>query len=136
MHSSPLVTETEVPLLEKRVLIIEDEAVFAGAVRKRLQRAGYNAEIAGNLEQGAASINETTPDLVLLDMNMPIMNGDEVAIKMRQAEFTGPILALTAATDQESVDTMMNAGCDGFIRKPIDFQTLMHQVKEVSDLKL
>ena len=75
MHSAPLVTETEVPILEKQILIIEDESVFAGAVRKRLKRGGYNAEIAGTLAEGKARMGEKTPDLLLLDMRLPDGSG-------------------------------------------------------------
>ena len=56
--SHPPVTAVEVPLLERSILIIEDEAVFAGAVRKKLQRAGYKTTVAGALAAGAALLKE------------------------------------------------------------------------------
>jgi signal transduction histidine kinase len=115
----------------RRILLADDNPDSRQLLSIFLKRGGYEVIPAEDGQQAFDKLTES-PDLVLLDMNMPIMNGDEVAIKMREAEFSGPILALTAATDQESVDTMMGAGCNGFIRKPIDFQTLMHQVKEVS----
>lgn len=132
MHSSPLVTETEVPLLEKRVLIIEDEAVFARAVRKRLQRAGYNAEIAGDLAQGAASINETTPDLVLLDMRLPDGSGLDFLAGLQDSDGNAfPVLVMSAYGEIEDAVSAMKSGASDYLKKPIDLDELMLTVEKV-----
>ena len=131
-HSSPLVTETEVPLLEKRILIIEDESVFAGAVRKRLARAGYNAEVAGNLGQGAAKLKETTPDLLLLDMRLPDGSGlDFLSGLQDNGGSAFPVLVMSAYGEIEDAVSAMKSGASDYLKKPIDLDELMITVERV-----
>ena len=132
MHSSPLVTETEVPLLEKHILIIEDEAVFAGAVRKRLRRGGYNAEIAGTLEQGATKISDKTPDLLLLDMRLPDGSGlDFLGALQNDKANTFPVLVMSAYGEIEDAVSAMKSGASDYLKKPIDLDELMLNVEKV-----
>lgn len=132
MHSNPLVTETEVPLLEKRVLIIEDEAVFAGAVRKRLQRAGYNAEVAGNLAQGAAKISEAAPDMLLLDMRLPDGSGLDFLSRLQDNDDNAfPVLVMSAYGEIEDAVSAMKSGASDYLKKPIDLDELMITVERV-----
>ena len=132
MHSNPLVTETEVPLLEKRVLIIEDEAVFAGAVRKRLQRAGYNTEVAGDLGQGAAKISEAAPDLLLLDMRLPDGSGLDFLSRLQDSDSnTFPVLVMSAYGEIEDAVSAMKSGASDYLKKPIDLDELMITVERV-----
>ena len=132
MHSDPLVTETEVPPLEKRILIIEDESVFAGAVRKRLTRAGYNAEVAGDLSQGAAKLSETTPDLLLLDMRLPDGSGLDFLSGLQDNEGnTFPVLVMSAYGEIEDAVSAMKSGASDYLKKPIDLDELMITVERV-----
>ena len=132
MHSNPLVTETEVPLLEKRVLIIEDEAVFAGAVRKRLQRAGYNTDVAGDLGQGAAKISEAAPDLLLLDMRLPDGSGLDFLSRVRDNDDNAfPVLVMSAYGEIEDAVSAMKSGASDYLKKPIDLDELMITVERV-----
>ena len=132
MHSNPLITETEVPLLEKRVLIIEDERVFAGAVRKRLARAGYNAEVAGNLTEGAAKISESTPDLLLLDMRLPDGSGLDFLSGLQDNEGNAfPVLVMSAYGEIEDAVSAMKSGASDYLKKPIDLDELMITVEQV-----
>ena len=132
MHSSPLVTETEVPLLEKRILIIEDEAVFAGAVRKRLRRAGYDAEVAGDLARGAAKVSEATPDLLLLDMRLPDGSGlDFLASLQNDGGNTFPVLVMSAYGEIEDAVSAMKSGASDYLKKPIDLDELVLTVEKV-----
>ena len=132
MHSSPLVTESEIPLLEKHVLIIEDEAVFAGAVRKRLKRGGYNAEIAGTLADGALKIGEKTPDLLLLDMRLPDGSGlDLLATLQNNDNNTFPVLVMSAYGEIEDAVSAMKSGASDYLKKPIDLDELMITIEKV-----
>ena len=132
MHSNPLVTETEVPLLEKRILIIEDESVFAGAVRKRLRRGGYNAEVAGNLADGAAKISEQTPDLLLLDMRLPDGSGLDFLSGLQDNDGnTFPVLVMSAYGEIEDAVSAMKSGASDYLKKPIDLDELMITVERV-----
>ena len=132
MHSSPLVTETEVPLLEKHILIIEDERVFAGAVRKRLRRGGFNAEIAGTLAEGATKISDKTPDLLLLDMRLPDGSGlDFLGALQNDKANTFPVLVMSAYGEIEDAVSAMKSGASDYLKKPIDLDELMLNVEKV-----
>ena len=132
MHSSPLVTETEVPLLEKHILIIEDEAVFAGAVRKRLRRGGFNAEIAGTLAEGATRIGDKTPDLLLLDMRLPDGSGlDFLGALQNDDSNRFPVLVMSAYGEIEDAVSAMKSGASDYLKKPIDLDELMINVEKV-----
>ena len=131
-HSSPLVTETEVPRLEQRILIIEDEAVFAGAVRKRLTRAGYHTEIAGTLTAGAAKLKEATPDLLLLDMRLPDGSGLDFLTGLQDNDnHAFPVLVMSAYGEIEDAVSAMKSGASDYLKKPIDLDELLLTVERV-----
>ena len=131
MHSSPFVTETEVPLLERRILIVEDEAVFAGAVRKRLQRAGYNAEVVGTLADGAASVRAATPDLMLLDMRLPDGSGLDLLADLQDKDANAfPVLVMSAYGEIEDAVSAMKSGATDYLKKPIDLDELALMVEK------
>ena len=131
-HSSPLITETEVPFLEKHILIIEDEAVFAGAVRKRLKRGGYNAEVAGTLAEGVRKISEKTPDLLLLDMRLPDGSGLDLLGTLQNSDDNAyPVLVMSAYGEIEDAVSAMKSGASDYLKKPIDLDELMITVEKV-----
>ena len=131
-HSSPLITETEVPFLEKYILIIEDEAVFAGAVRKRLKRGGYNAEVAGTLAEGVRKISEKTPDLLLLDMRLPDGSGLDLLGTLQNSDDNAyPVLVMSAYGEIEDAVSAMKSGASDYLKKPIDLDELMITVEKV-----
>ena len=131
MNSSPFITETEVPLLERRILIVEDEAVFAGAVRKRLQRAGYNAEVAGTLADGAASVRAAPPDLMLLDMRLPDGSGLDLLAELRDDDANAfPVLVMSAYGEIEDAVSAMKSGATDYLKKPIDLDELALMVEK------
>ncbi len=132
MNSDPLVTSTEVPLLEKSILIIEDEAVFAGAVRKRLKRGGYKTEIAKTLAEGKDKISEIMPDLVLLDMRLPDGSGLDFLTSLQDKdESTFPILVMSAYGEIEDAVSAIKSGASDYLKKPIDLDELMITVEKV-----
>lgn len=132
MHSDPLVTATEVPFLEKSILVIEDEAVFARAVQKRLEREGYRAEIAGDLAQGAARLKEKTPDLLLLDMRLPDGSGLDFLNELRGKNGADlPVLVMSAYGEIEDAVSAMKSGAADYLKKPIDLDELALIVERV-----
>ena len=131
-HSSPLITETEVPFLEKHILIIEDEAVFAGAVRKRLKRGGFNAEVAGTLAEGVTKISEKTPDLLLLDMRLPDGSGLDLLGTLQNSDDNAyPVLVMSAYGEIEDAVSAMKSGASDYLKKPIDLDELMITIEKV-----
>ena len=117
-------------MLEKHILIVEDEAVFAGAVRKRLKRGGYNAEIAGTLAEGAAKIGEKTPDLLLLDMRLPDGSGLDLLAMLRDDNSALPVLVMSAYGEIEDAVSAMKSGASDYLKKPIDLDELVITVEK------
>ena len=115
MHSNPFVTETEVPRMQRRVLIVEDEAVFAGAVG-----------------EGATKLQEATPDLLLLDMRLPDGSGlDFLAGLQDDAANAFPVLVMSAYGEIEDAVSAMKSGASDYLKKPIDLDELLLTVERV-----
>src|SRR6185436_21181462 len=105
--------------LMPRILHIEDDPANRLLVRKLLQAAGHEVTDAGDGLEGVRLACAQRPDLVLVDLNIPGLDGFEVALRLRgEASLAGvPIVAITAEGDRE---TSLAVGCDGFLQKPID----------------
>src|SRR5438128_2397778 len=105
-----------------RIVHIEDEPANRLLVRKLLGRAGHEVIDAEDGIQGVKLAVSSKPDLVLVDLNIPGLDGFEVTLRLRgEAGLRGvPIVAITAEGDR---DTSLSVGCDGFLQKPIDAKT-------------
>jgi CheY-like chemotaxis protein len=103
----------------RTVLVIEDDIALRGLVVILLQRAGYTATAASNGQEGMACVEKAMPDLILLDMRMPVMSGDEFAAAYQEryaGQRKAPIIVMTAA---EQVARHARAiGAQGFLAKP------------------
>lgn len=133
-NSSPAVTSAEVPVIEKKILIVEDESVFAKAVHKRLSRSGFQAEIAGDLTSATDSLKASTPDLVLLDMRLPDGSGLDLLSTMRnELQLSIPVLVISAYGEIEDAVSAMKLGASDYLKKPVDLDELMINVDKVLD---
>ncbi|MBD3307902.1 response regulator [candidate division KSB3 bacterium] len=114
------------------VLIIEDDRRIAKMLRRRLKKAGYDVQIAENGKCGIEKLREYQPDLTLMDMHMPVMDGYEATRFLRHHGYTGTIVALTASAMTHDADKSFDAGCDYFIPKPVglDFEQQLHNILE------
>ena len=115
----------------KKILYIEDNPVNYRLVHRLLSQAGFRIFWA---EEGSAGFDlaiETSPDLILMDINLPGLSGFELTSKFRnQPEFKDtPIIAISAKTQKSDRDTALIAGCNGFIPKPIDPFSFVSQVR-------
>jgi len=130
----PTIAAMEVPTLEKQVLIVEDEIVFAKAVKKQLQRAGYKSEIAGDLSTAIEKFESLSPDLVLLDMRLPDGSGIDFleAIKNGQNPNTA-VLVMSAYGELEDAVSAMKLGASDYLKKPVDLDELLINVEKVLD---
>lgn len=114
-----------------RILVAEDNAVNLELLREMLE--GLRCEVieATNGEQALAMVEETEPDLILLDINMPKMNGYDVLIRLRQnRKLSGvPVLAVTAYAMKEDQQKVLDAGFNGYLPKPIDTARLVDELR-------
>ena len=107
----------------KKVLIVEDEVLFARAVQKRLQKAGFECEHVENLADARAIHKQFSPDLVLLDMRLPDGNGLDLI-----AEFVAKnivTIVMTAYGEVSDAVTAMKLGANDYLKKPIDLEELL-----------
>ncbi len=104
------------------ILYVEDNHANRELVKRILEVEGYTVLEAVDGEQGLNLAEQHKPDLILMDINLPEMDGYTVTAKMREMEMLNhiPIIALTANVMRGDREKSLNAGCDGYIRKPIN----------------
>lgn len=137
-HSEPSTTSIEKPdtrvLAGRRILLAEDGADTARLLSLLLRRAGADVVMVDN---GVDALRAATDDggnwdLVILDMQMPLMDGFEVARQLRQQEYEGSVLALTAHAVEGVRETCLSAGCDEFATKPIQAELFVALVARLA----
>lgn len=112
------------------ILLVEDNEMNRDMLTRRLERKGYRVITAHDGQQGHDLAHSEMPDLILMDISLPVMNGWEVTRKLKADETTKniPIIALTAhalATDRAKA---FEAGCDDYDTKPVDFTRLQEKI--------
>ena len=114
----------------KRIVVIEDNVQNARMANKLLKRAGYEVLLAEDGESGLTTVFENPPDLILIDLGLPDIDGQTVIGLVRQQEHlkTIPIIAFTAWPPEEAHDMATRYGCDGVITKPINTRTFAGQL--------
>lgn len=112
------------------ILYIEDNAENRMLVRRVLEAEGYRVIEARDGIQGLGYLQSETPDLVLMDINLPEMDGYEVTMRLKQMPLMAdvPVVAITANVMKGDREKTFAAGCDGYISKPIDIDSLPGQV--------
>ena len=113
------------------ILLVEDNEMNRDMLMRRLQRKGYDVVIAVDGGEGVAMATSAVPDLILLDMSLPVLDGWEVARRLKAAEETRsiPIIALTAHAMAGDRERAVEAGCDDYDTKPIDLPRLLGKVE-------
>lgn len=116
-----------------RILLIEDNEQSRDALARRLMRRGFDVITACDGEDGVAKAQSEAPDLLLMDMNMPILDGWQAAqaIKANQKTRHLPIIGLTAHAMSGDREKALGAGCVDYHTKPVDFARLMSQIETV-----
>ena len=114
-----------------RVLVVEDNERNRKLVRTVLEHAGYDVVEASTGEQGVTRAAEVHPDLVLMDVQLPGIDGHEALHRLRDAETTRhlPVVAVTAFAMKGDDTRALEEGFDGYIEKPISVRSLVEQVR-------
>jgi two-component system response regulator MprA len=113
---------------QARVLIVEDDDDIAQVLQRSLRLEGYETRIAGDGEAALGAANDFVPDLVVLDLGLPKVDGMEVARRLRQSDDV-PILMLTARDAVESRVEGLDAGADDYLVKPFERQELLARMR-------
>ena len=113
------------------ILLVEDHQEIWDFLSRRLKRRGYEVVVAQDGQEGLDKARADKPDLLLLDMNLPVMDGWSVAKELKGDDSTKriPIIALTAHAMSGDRDKAIAAGCDDYHAKPIDFSQLLNQIE-------
>jgi two-component system cell cycle response regulator DivK len=120
-----------------KILLIEDNEMNRDMLSRRLIRNGFEIVSAVDGQQGVAMATSEKPDVILMDMSLPVMDGWEATrrIKADPATRTIPVIALTASVLVEDREKALAAGCDDFDTKPVDLPRLLEKIKAQLDGK-
>ena len=115
-----------------KILLVEDHEELWDFLSRRLRRRGFEVALAHDGRQALDQVAAEQPDIVLLDMDLPVMDGWTVARTLRgdQEASPVPIIALTAHAMAGDREKALAAGCDDYHPKPVDFQRLLDQIDE------
>ena len=116
------------------VLLVEDNELNREMLTRRLRRAGLEVVTAGDGREALARMQEQQPAVVLMDMSLPVLDGWTACRMAREDEQLRhiPIIALTAHAMEEDRVKAMNAGCDDYATKPVDFPALLAKIEKLS----
>lgn len=115
------------------ILVIEDNPTLCDMVRRRLRRRGYRTTFAADGLSGLEAARTNYPDLILLDMSLPELDGWTVASELKTDPATRvvPIIALTAHAMHGDRERALSAGCDEFETKPVNFDSLTQKIESL-----
>ena len=114
------------------LLLVEDNELNRDMQVRRLERKGFEVLIAMDGQEGVEVATAKLPDLILMDLNLPVMDGWEATRQLKGAPETRgiPIIALTAHATSGDRERAMEAGCDEFVTKPIDMAQLVAMIEK------
>jgi two-component system, cell cycle response regulator DivK len=120
-----------------KILLVEDNEMNRDMLSRRLQRKGYSVVTAHDGEQGLLMARSEMPDLILMDISLPLMDGLEVTRLLKSDEATRqiPIIALTAHALVTDRDKAFEAGCDDYDTKPVEFGRLSEKIENFLTVK-
>jgi two-component system cell cycle response regulator DivK len=114
-----------------KILIVEDNEMNRDMLSRRLTKRGYEIVIAVDGQQGIDMAVSEAPDLILLDMSLPVIDGWEAARRLKADEATSaiPVIALTAHAMEGDREKSLAAGCDDYDTKPVELKRLMGKIQ-------
>jgi CheY-like chemotaxis protein len=113
-----------------KILLVEDNEMNRDMLSRRLRRNGYEVVIAIDGQQGVEMAAAESPDLILMDMSLPVIDGWEAARRVRENEATRkiPVIALTAHAMAGDREKAIEAGCDDYDTKPVEITRLLGKI--------
>ena len=117
--------------MTSRILLVEDNELNRDMLSRRLTRRGFTVDVAVDGQEGLDRVQQQAPDLILLDMDLPVIDGWEVARRLKADDRTSgiPVIALTAHAMAGDRERAMDAGADDYETKPIAFNTLVEKIE-------
>jgi two-component system cell cycle response regulator DivK len=114
-----------------RILLVEDNEMNRDALSRRLMRRGFEVVFAVDGGEAVARARSESPDIILMDMSLPVLDGWEATRRVRADAETAavPIIALTAHATTEDLQRALDAGCNDTDTKPIDFERLLGKIQ-------
>ncbi|MDH5410410.1 MAG: response regulator [Alphaproteobacteria bacterium] len=121
----------------KRILVVEDNEMNRDMLCRRLARKGFTILTAADGEQGINVAMAETPDVIIMDLSLPRIDGWEACRRLKANQSTSaiPVIALTAHAMSTDKDKALAAGCDDFDTKPVDFARLLEKIEKASSGK-
>jgi two-component system cell cycle response regulator DivK len=118
---------------QAKLLVVEDNDMNRNLIIRRFEKWGYQMVSAVNGAEGVNQAKKELPALILMDVNMPIMDGLEAIRQIRANSNTQhiPIIVITAHTEMDDKDLVMESGCNDFEEKPIQFERLHEKIKRL-----
>jgi CheY-like chemotaxis protein len=113
-----------------KILIVEDNPMNRDMLSRRLTRSGYRVVLAEDGRQGIESAHTEGPDVILMDMSLPEIDGWEATRRLKSDQLTRriPVIALTAHAMSSDRQRCLEAGCDDYDTKPVDYQRLLTKI--------
>jgi len=120
-----------------RILLVEDNEMNRDMLSRRLTKRGHEVVIAVDGQQGVEFAAKENPDIILLDMSLPIVDGWEAARQLKGDPVTNdiPIIALTAHAMAGDREKCLEAGCEEYDTKPVEFKRLLGKINDLLDRK-
>jgi DNA-binding response OmpR family regulator len=116
----------------RKVLIVEDNPALLRGLKDNFQAQGYQVRTANDGAKGLEACLRDPPDLVLLDLMLPKMNGYEICHQVRSRQLSTPILMLSAKAQEEDVVRGLELGADDYVTKPFGIRELLARAKRLS----
>lgn len=116
-----------------KILLVEDNEMNRDMLLRRLKRRGYEVVVAVDGGQGVTMAHTESPDLILMDMSLPVLDGWEATRRIKAAPDTQaiPIVALTAHAMSGDREKCLEAGCDDYDTKPVEFPRLLEKIQSL-----
>ena len=120
-----------------KILIVEDNEMNRDMLSRRLERRGFEVSLASDGKQGIEVAESILPDIILMDMSLPVLDGWEATKQLKSKKETQhiPILALTAHAMGMDVKRTLDVGCDDIETKPINFTRLLEKIEKMINSK-